>query len=427
LAFGDITDSFASVPETTVAFVSSGYLIGTAAFLPLAGRISDRNGPVRIFLLGVALFGVTAALSAIAPNIWSLIAARVAQSIGGALIIPASLSMVLPLFPESRRSGAVATWAAAGPLSAAIAPSLSATILQVSSWRWLYFLSAPAAAIVFLLGRRVLDETPPPPSEGHLDIVGAALGTTGIALVVFGIGKGKDWGWTSPGILACFVVAAACVAAFIVQSRRHPHPLIDFGLFRARPVWMANAANTLVSVTSLSIWLVWPLYLSRVWGYSNLQVGLGLTAGPVAAGIMSLVGGRIADRVGHRWPIQIGTLVMVFSVGWCWLVLDADGNYVTSFLPGILTFGLGWGFSSPTMNSFALEAVPEASLGSMNAAFNMLRNVAGAIGVAAAVSFVGANDRPDMIAAFDRAFLFFFCSTASAAVIVLFFYPRDRR
>ncbi len=201
--------------------------------------------------------------------------------------------------------------------------------------------------------------------------------------------------------------------------------MIDLGLFADQRVWMTSLANTFVSVTSLSIWLVWPLYLGRIWDYSKLDIGLALTAGPVAAATMTLVGGRVADRFGHRWPIQIGSLFMVFSVGWCWLVLDAEGRYVTSFLPGILSFGFGWGLSSPAMNSFALSAVPELAWGAMNAAFNMLRNVAGAVGVAAAVAFTGAADRPDIVAAFDRAYGFFFAFTAAAALIVVFAYPKD--
>jgi len=424
IAFGDIVDSFPSVPETTTAFVSSGYLIGTAAFLPIAGRIADRRGRVRVFLLGIALFGLAALLSAIAPTVWILIAARVLQSLGGALVIPASLSMVLPLFPVGRRSSAVAAWAAAGPVSAAIAPSASAAVLEVLDWRWLYFLSAPVSVAVFLVGLRVLKEAGPVESGGRLDIVGTALGTAGIALVVFAVGKGKDWGWTSVLTVGCLVVSAACIVGFLLQSRRHSEPLINLSLFRERAVWMANLANTLVSLTSLSIWLVWPLYLKRVWGYSNLEIGLSLTAGPIAAATMTLVGGRVADRVGHRWPIQIGSVIMVFAVAWCWLVLDQDGSFVTSFLPGILMFGFGWGLSSPTMNSYALAAVAERSWGEMNAAFNMLRNVAGAVGVAAAVAFVGDSDRIDIIAAFDRAFAFFFVSTLLGALAIVVLYPR---
>ena len=424
IAFDDITETFASVPDTTTAFVASGYLIGTAAFLPLAGRITDRRGRVRMFQLGVVLFAITALLSAIAPNVWVLIGARALQSIGGALVIPASLSMVLPMFPESRRSTAVTTWAAAGPVSAAISPSVSAAVLQVSSWRWLFLLSAPLGLLVWFVGRRILRPQPVPASEGRLDAVGSVLGTVAIASLVFAIGKGTDWGWGSVAILASFAIAAASLIGFFAQSRRHPEPLIDLGLFKIHQVWMTNLANTLVSITSLSIWLVWPLYLQRVWGYSSLEVGLALTPGPVAATTMSMIGGRIADRIGPRIPIVVGSLIMVFAVGWCLFGLDPDGSYVTDFLPGIFAFGFGWGFSSPTMNSFALAAVPEPQWGSMNAAFNMLRNVAGAIGVAAAVAIVGSRDRIDLVEAFDRAYAFFLAFTVAAALVVTLAYPK---
>lgn len=425
IAFDDITETFASVPETTTAFVASGYLVGTAAFLPLAGRIADRRGRVRIFQLGVALFAVTAVLSAIAPNVWVLIAARVLQSIGGALIIPASLSMVLPMFPDERRSTAVTTWAAAGPVSAAIAPSASAAVLAVSDWRWLFLLSAPLAGVIWLIGRRVLRETSIETSDARLDAVGSAAGTLAIAVTVLVVGKGSDWGWLSPSILLGVVLAASCLVVFFRRSLVHPEPLLDLDLFRVRDVWVANLANTLVSVTSLSIWLVWPLYLQRVWDYSSFEVGLALTPGPIAASFTSMLGGRIADRSGHRPPIVIGSLVMVFAVAWCLLAIEPDGSYVTDFLPGIAAFGFGWGLSSPTMNSHALTAVPEAQWGSMNAAFNMLRNVAGAVGVAAAVAIIGARDRVDITEAFDRAFLLFLASTSAAAVVVVLGGRRD--
>lgn len=426
LAFGDIIETFSRTPETTIAFVSSGYLIGTAAFMPLAGRIADRRGRRRIFMIGVAIFGISALLSALAPNVWILVAARVLQSVGGALVIPASLSMALPLFPASRRSGAVAAWAAAGPISAGMAPTISAAVLQISSWRWLYLLSAPISLVVLLLGSRHLQEVATAPAKDRLDYLGAVLGTMGIALFVFGVGKGQDWGWSSLIIVGCFVVSILSIAAFFTQSARHPQPLIDFSLFSSRQVWVANLANTLVSVTSLSIWLVWPLYLQRLWDYSSLQIGLALTAGPVAASLMTLLGGRIADRVGHRIPIQVGSVIMVAAVGWCWFMLSEDGTYVTSFLPGIAMFGTGWGLSSPTMNSFALDAVPEESWGSMNAAFNTLRNVAGAVGVAAVVAFIGDSDRLDIVAAFDRTFAFLFVFTALGAACVLLLYPNKK-
>ena len=134
--------------------------------------------------------------------------------------------------------------------------------------------------------------------------------------------------------------------------------------------------------------------------------------------------GFLDRRVGPRIPIVVGTLAMVFSVSWFVLVTEPGGGYVADFLPGIAAFGFGWGFSSPTMNSFALAAVPEPQWGSMNAAFNMLRNVAGAIGVAAAVAIVGSRDRTDIVDAFDRAFTFFLAFALAAALVVLVAYPR---
>ncbi len=201
--------------------------------------------------------------------------------------------------------------------------------------------------------------------------------------------------------------------------------MIDFGLFRSRAVWMSNLANALISVTSLSIWLVWPLYLKRVWEYSDLEVGLALTLGPVSAGTMTLVGGRIAERIGHRLPIQIGSMIMVISVSWFRLVLDENGSYITSFLPGIVVFGIGWGLSQPTMNSYALAAVPDADWGSMNATFNMFRNVGGAIGIAAVVAFVGSSKRIDVVAAFDRTWMFLLCVTLIGSALTIVLWPRD--
>lgn len=425
IAFGDIADSFPSVPETTVSWVASGYFIGTAALLPLGGRIADRHGRRTVFLAGVAGFAVTAVLSALATTIWLLIGARVLQAIAGALVIPASLSMVLPMFPPSRRSTAVASWAAAGPLSAAIAPSVAAAVLEISNWRVLYFLSAPVAAAILVIGLRQLRDVRPDESTGRLDVLGTVLGTLAIALVVVATGKGNDWGWTSLATVGCYAGSVVALAAFIVRSNRHPEPLLDLSLFRLRTVWMTNLANTLISVTSLSIWLVWPLYLRRVWDYSAFDVGVALTAGPICAGTMSLVGGRLADRFGHRWPITVGSAVMVGAVAWSWLLLDPDGTYWTSFLPSIAAFGFGWGLSSPAMNSLVLLQVPESRWSEGNAAFNMLRNVGAAIGTAGAIAILGDSDRSDLIAAFDRTYRFFFAWTLAALLVIVVAYPRS--
>ena len=407
LAFGSIAETFSSVSEGTVSWIASGYFIASAAALPLGGRLADRLGRRRIFNIGLAWFALSALASALAPTIWVLIGARVAQATAGALIIPASLSMALPEFPAARRPSAVATWAAAGPLSAAIAPSGAAALLEATSWRWVYFVSAPAALAALVASYLVAADSRGDDDGGRLDLVGTVLAVVAVALLIVGIGQGTGWGWTSPLTSAVIVGALALGGLFVVRSNRHPTPLLNLGLLRIPQVGVANAANLAMSVTSLAIWLVWPLWLIRVWDYSTARVGLAITVGPLAAGPAALIGGRLAERYGQRPLMIIGSAISTLAVTWSLLNLSSEPAYLTTLMPTIAGFGLGWGLSNPSMNSYALASVPQDVYGEINATFNTIRNLGAAIGTAGAIALVGAADRVDVIDAYRRTYLFF--------------------
>ncbi|MGI9614726.1 MAG: MFS transporter, partial [Acidimicrobiales bacterium] len=233
LAFNSIAEEFSSASESTVYLVASGFFIASAAFLPVGGRLADRVGRRRVFNLGLIGFIVSAVASAAAPTVEILIAARVAQAISGAFVIPSSLAVVLPEFPAARRSSAVATWAAAGPLSAAVAPSTAALLLDATSWRWVYLLTAPAAALTlvgsFLAVRESKGDVD---AKDRLDILGSGLAVASVALLVLGIGQGADWGWTDARTIASVAVALAIGTAFVVRSSNHPAPLVNLSLFR---------------------------------------------------------------------------------------------------------------------------------------------------------------------------------------------------
>lgn len=418
LSFGSIAADFDGVPETVVSWVASGYFIASAAFLPLAGRLADRLGRRRVFNAGLLGFAVSAVVSAIAPNVWILIAARTAQAAAAALVIPASLSMALPEFPTGRRSSAVATWAAAGPLSAAIAPSAAAAILGVSSWRVVYLVTAPAALLILGASLRFVARSRADRAEGRLDVAGTALATVSIGLLILAISQGTSWGWTSPPTIGAGAASVLLAVAFLVRSGRHPTPLLDLSLFRVPQVAVANLANLAMSTTSLSIWLVWPLFLDRIWGYPPARIGLAITAGPLCAGPASLIGGRLADRFGQRWLMIGGSALATVAVLWSWWRLGPEPNYALDLLPSIALFGTGWGLSNPSMNSWALAEVPQAVYGEVNAAFNTIRNLGAAIGVSIAVAIIGAADRPDAVAAFGRANLFLAASVGVSCVTV---------
>ncbi len=419
LSFAAIADDFDGVSETVVAWVAAGYFIASAAFLPLGGRLADRLGRRRVFNAGLIGFTLTALISAAAPTIWILIAARSLQAVAAALVIPSSLSMALPEFPQHRRSSAVATWAAAGPLSAAIAPSAAAALLEVSSWRVVYFVTAPVALVTLALSLRFVARSRADEVEGRLDVAGTVLATLAIGLLVLSISQGRVWGWTSAATIGAAAASVVLGVAFLRRSLRHPTPLLNLSLFRVPQVAAANLANLAMSTTSLSIWLVWPLFLGRVWDYSNGRIGLAITAGPICAGPASLIGGRLADRYGQRWLMIGGSALATGAVLWSWWRLGAEPNYVRDLLPSIMAFGTGWGLSNPSMNSWALARVDQDVYGEVNASFNTIRNLGGAIGVSIAVAIIGDADRPDVIDAYARANLFLAGSVALSCLIVI--------
>jgi hypothetical protein len=295
-----------------------------------------------------------------------------------------------------------------------------AELLAVTSWRWVYFVTAPAAVLLLLAGL-TLDETSVADTEGHLDLPGAVLATAGIGLVVVAISQSVAWGL--PVSLAVACVGAGILVLFVRRTLEHPHPLLNLGLLRIREVWVANLANAFISVVALSIWLVWPLYLSQVWDYSTEGVGRGLTVGPVAAGLSTLLFSRLADQHGTGSFIRLGTAIQFCSLLWAVLFLGPEPAYWTEFAPALALFGIGWGMTTPLLNSMALSAVDERYWAETNAGFNTMRFVAAAIGTAAAIAIIGDPDRVDLSAAYDRTFLFFSVWIALAGVVVFLFLP----
>lgn len=430
LAFGAISDSFVDVTESTVSWVVSGFFIASAAFLPLGGRLADRVGHRRVFNVGLIGIAASALASAAAPTIWVLIAARVAQAISAAMVIPASLAMVLPDFPAARRPSAIATWAAAGPLAAALAPSTAAALLEVTSWRWVYFISAPAAAAILVASYLIVADRPGTSTGGRLDVLGTGLAVISISAVIVGITQGSAWGWFGPLTVGAVLGGLALGAAFVRRSMRHPTPLINVELFRRPEVAVANVGNFFMSITSLSIWLVWPLFMLRVWEFSTTMVGLAVTIGPICAGIAAVVGGRVADRYGQRWLMVVGCGLTTMAVTWAAITARADISYWVSLFPTIAMFGSGWGISNPSMNSYALSRAPQENYGEVNAAFNTIRNLAGAIGTAGAIAILGNSDRVDLIEAFRRTYIFLACAVAlsfTAVTVGTWMVERRRR
>jgi NTE family protein len=418
IAFPDISRSFAGSGRDALSWVLDGYFVVIAALLVPAGGLADRFGHRRIFLLGIASFTTASLLCAVAPTLGLLIAFRVLQGIGAALIAPASLAIVLDSFPLERRSAGVGLWGAAAAAAAAVGPTLGGALVELSDWRLVFLVNLPLGAAILLARRRL---PAPAITDSRLpDLPGAAMLAAGLAAITLGIVEGNDWGWTAASTLGSFAVGALLLAAMTFRSPRHPRPIVEPALFAHRSFRIGNLGTLLFAAAFFSLILGNVLFLTTVWGYTVLQAGAATLPGPATSTIVAGPAGRLADRFGHRAVIVPGTIAFAAGV----MILRSAGaepDWLGLWLPGAILTGIGIGLAFPTLGSAAVRDVPDnrfATASAVNAAF---RQVGAVLGTAILVAMVG--DPTDLAAALsvsDGAYLFSaFVALASGAVTLV--------
>lgn len=426
LAFGDIAKDFSSASAGAMSWVASIFFIGMASLLLVSGRLTDRIGRRRVFRAGLITFALGSLLSAAAPGVYVLILARLVTAAGGAMILPSSLAVVLPEFPKARHTMAIALWSATGPLASALAPGLSALILAVSNWRVLFLLSVPIALIALGASFGSLAESKAENRSGKLDVVGVAIGTAAVATLVFGASFGSERGWASPIIIGSFAASALLFPLVVRRCMTQAAPLLNLEVFTLPPVAVANVANFLLNFAGLATWLVWPLFFARIWGYDKLHTGLSLLPGPILSGIVTSLGGWLAERFGHERLVRYGSFICVIAVGWPLVFLTEKPSYWI-ISPALGLFGMGWSLTQPPLNSGVLRRVSADLYGEVNASFNTVRNIAGALGIAVAVTIIGKGGRPNPVAIYNRVFAVFLVSVALCWLVLAFAYPRASR
>ncbi|MEL6981469.1 MAG: DHA2 family efflux MFS transporter permease subunit [Actinomycetota bacterium] len=420
-----LEEEFPDAGLATLSWVVSGFNVAQVTFMLLGGRLADRIGRRTIFLRGLALFAVGAALSGIAPNVELVIAARIGQAVGVAMMLPASLAAVLPEFPPERHGAVVSLWSAMGVLGAAVAPTAAAGILQISGWRAVFLSAVPIALLALVAGRRVLRpgqvaENPPP-----LDLLGAVTGTLAIGALTIAIVQGRIWGWASGRILFLAAVTVVAAVLFARSSVRHPEPLLDFGLARIPSFTVATAAATLLAASTSATWFLYPLFMTEVWDYSILQVGLAMTPGPAILVVLAPIAGRMADRYGFRLLLIIGAVLATLGTAWMAWRLQPGGRYVTAFLPGTLGIGAGMALLLGPANAAALQAVPAEQLGSANATYNTSRMASTALGVAVTAAIIGDTAVGERLEAFQISWWTMVAVMSLAPVLLFLRYPRS--
>ncbi len=365
-----------------LTWVFSAYAIAYAAALLTAGRFADVFGRKRSFIRGVLWFSFGSLLCGFAPTAWFLVAARVVQAFGGAQLTPASLALVLPEFPVEKRTQAIAIWGASGGLAAALGPSIGGVLVDTLGWRSLFFVNIPFTLLTVLLGRKILRESKDPNAERKVDYPSAALGFSGVALIVLGISQSEVWGWANSTTIAALIAGIVLCAAFARRCHSATNPILDLSLFRLRFVVAANVAGVLFSMGFIGMWLLNTFWLQAVWGYGVAISGLATFPGPASAAFVAPFAGKYANRFGHSRVLFVGALLLAGGTFGLNATIPDSPAYLTRYLPWMFITGIGVGLSISTLSSSATAFLKPTQLAMGSALNNTFRQVGTALGAA---------------------------------------------
>ena len=406
IAFPDIARSFKGTSISSLSWVLNAYNIVFAAFLVAAGRVADLLGRRRIFVLGLEVFTGASLLCAVAPSADALVAFRVVQALGAALLVPAALALVMNAFPADRRSHGVALLSAVAAAAAGLGPSLGGLLVAAGGWRLVFLVNLPIGVTAIVLARRRLTESRTPGRRRLPDLFGALLFALAIAALVLGVVKGQEWGWTNARTLASFAVAVVLGVVFVWRCTWHRSPLIDLRLLRIRTFSAANGMTVIASAGFYGYTLTNVLFLTGVWRYSVLQAGLALTPGPFVAAAVAGPTSRLVQRIGYRPVLVSGGLIWGGGVVWLIERVGTTPEFVSEWLPGIVLLGIGAGTLFPNLSGVAVASAPGESFATATGLNSVSRQVGAALGVALVVAIIGTPSPLQAQAAFDDAWTF---------------------
>ncbi|MCQ0022535.1 MFS transporter [Streptomyces somaliensis DSM 40738] len=414
---------------TALQWVVNAYSIAFSGFMLLGGRAADLFGRKRMFLLGLAVFTAASAAGGLAGEGWQLLAARVVQGLGAAVLSPATLTIVTGAAPEGpARTRAISTWSAVGAGGGAAGGLVGGLLTDLLGWRWVLLVNVPVGVLVLVAGAVWVRESRTGAGR-RLDLPGALLVTTGLAAFAYGVVQTERAGWTEARTLVPLLGGAALLAAFTAVESRTREPLVPLKLFRVRAVSAANAALFVIGSATFASWFFLTVYAQGVLGYGPLEAGLALV--PSSVGIVAGAGlaPRLIPRAGARNLAVGGALTTAAGFAWQSL-MDADGTYATDLLgPGVVMM-TGAGLVLTPLAAMATSGAAPGDAGLVSGLVNTSRTMGGAVGLAvlstvAASGAAGAATPQALTAGYALAFRTGTGVLLAAAVLMLLWLPRD--
>lgn len=416
VAIPALSQTFHGASLPALSWVLNAYAIVFAALMVPAGRLADHLGRRRFFLAGAALFTAASVLCSGAPVLGVLIVGRAVQAVGAAMVLPTSLALLLPTFPDRQHTLVVGIWAAAAAIAASAGVCLGGVLVSVD-WRWIFLVNVPIGLFALLGGLRVLPEVRADVGARRPDVLSSLTLLVAVTLLVLATVQGPVWGWGSVRVIV--VLAGAALAAAITVSRAggDSASVVEAALFRSREFTRATIALFLFYVAMAAWLLLTVLFLRDVWHWSAADVGLGIAPAPLMSALFALNGGRITARLGRTVPAVVGASCMALGAVFWLLNAPANSSYATHFLPGLIVSGAGAGLTQAPLFA-STTTLPKHRQSTGSAVLNTARQIGSAAGVAILVALL-ATPHPATLSAFHRGWALMIGAAALAAATVL--------
>jgi EmrB/QacA subfamily drug resistance transporter len=383
--------------QEDLQWVISAYALFFGGFLLLGGRAADLLGRRRLFLGGLVVFTLASLFAGLAWSEASLITARSVQGLGAAIVTPAALSILTTTFTEGReRNIALGVWGAVGGFGAAAGVLLGGILTDALSWEWIFFLNVPVGVAAFVLTPLLLNESRDA-SVRTFDAIGAVLVTSGLSSLVYAITQSGSNGWGSAKTLGFLTGSIALLGAFGAWERRHPEPLMRFGLLRTRTIAGANVAGFIMGTAMFSMFLMLTLYMQQVLGYSAMKTGVAYLAVAGSAIFTSTIAAQLVTRIGVK-PVLVTGMAFLTAGLVFFTQVSVHGSYLGDLLPGFLLVAVGIGFSFVPISIAALAGVQPAEAGLASGLINTSQQIGGALGIAL-LSTIATTRTSDKVAA----------------------------
>jgi EmrB/QacA subfamily drug resistance transporter len=370
-------------------WVVTGYALTFAAFMLTGGKLADLLGRRLIFMFGLAVFTGASLACGLASNGGFLIGARVVQGLGGALMNPATLSIITATFPPRQRGTAIGIWAGVSAMALAIGPLVGGLLTEHVNWNWIFFINVPIGILGLLAIPLFIDESRDTSHEQRPDVPGLITSAVGLFSLTYAFIESNNYGWGSARILTAFAIAAVSLVVFVFLERQQRLPMLDLSLFRNRTFSGANTAMLFVGLAMFGTFFYVSLYMQNVLRYSPVETGASFLPMTCLIILIAPRAGKLSDQIGSRWLVGGGmTLLTVMLLYYS--TLGAHESF-WAILPGLLIGGLGMGSTMTPVTAAAMSAVPVAKAGVGSAVLNSGRQVGGSLGIAVMGAIVAAG------------------------------------